>query len=309
MQPMATGWQPEWGLGAYVAGQNAAMQEAANQEEQIKNYLANERERTMQPLDTRVRESEAAIADAKKKDPEYIKGLLGMTIGQGKSMQAGGDKAQALLPFQIAADRSKLQQEQTSNDLLKQVSDLDSLLSSNGYTNPETGEVTPFTPQQRAWTEKKKQELVDLLGNDPKQAAKFAEMKKKFEYDKQLQELHNQGLMDRVASKPATPIKESPDQALARMIRENQDWDDATKTKLLMDLKNAALFAQRGDTSGEKVGMVQDPVTKRWSLGNRPTQAPVQLPSSGTVPTQQAEIKTIGGKQYKKVQGGWQLVK
>lgn len=306
---MATGWQPEWGLGAYVAGQNAAMQEAANQEEQIKNYLANERERSMQPLDVRVRESEAAIADAKKNNPEYIKGLLGMTIGQGKSMQAAGDKAQALLPFQTAADRSKLQQEQSSNNLLKQVSDLDAILSSNGYTNPETGEVTLFTPQQRAWTEKKKQELVDLLGNDPKQAAKFAEMKQKFEYDKQLQELRNQGMLDRVTNKPAGSTKESTEQALTRMIRENPDWDDNTKMEILNQLVNTKFFAQRGDTSGSKVGMVQDPNTKQWSLGERPTATPVQLPSSGTAPTQQVETKTIGGKQYKKVQGGWQLVK
>ena len=48
MQNIETGYKPEFGLGAWFAGENAANTEAANEEELIKSFLANQRERQMQ---------------------------------------------------------------------------------------------------------------------------------------------------------------------------------------------------------------------------------------------------------------------
>lgn len=118
---MDTAWRPDFGLGAYVSGQNAANTESSAQEELVKQFLANQRERQMQPLDVDVRAQEAGLARAKMADPEFNKWYLEMTKGQGKSMGAAGDAAQALLPYNI---KNKIQEAETQNtqgDLLQRL--------------------------------------------------------------------------------------------------------------------------------------------------------------------------------------------
>ena len=46
-----TGYKPEFGLGAVYQGFNAANADMSAQEELIKQFLANQREQQMQPLD------------------------------------------------------------------------------------------------------------------------------------------------------------------------------------------------------------------------------------------------------------------
>ena len=110
MQNINTGYTPEFGLGAFFAGQNAANTQAANEEELARLFLANRREQAMQPLDIQRKqlempgyEYEAALAKAKRSDPNYISKVLQGYIGQMDSQIAAGRGAMATEPSKTAA--------------------------------------------------------------------------------------------------------------------------------------------------------------------------------------------------------------
>ena len=85
-----TGYKPEFGLGAMWAGENAANAEMANQLDFIKQFLANQREQQMQPLDVGVRQWEAAAAQDKMNDPLFRQMVLKGGIGKNQSDAAKG---------------------------------------------------------------------------------------------------------------------------------------------------------------------------------------------------------------------------
>ena len=110
MQNINTGYTPEFGLGAFFAGQNAANTQAANEEELARLFLANQRELSMQPLDVQRKQLEvpgleydAALARAKRSDPNYISKVLQGYIGQMNSQIAAGRGAMATEPSKTAA--------------------------------------------------------------------------------------------------------------------------------------------------------------------------------------------------------------
>ena len=110
MQNINTGYTPEFGLGAFFAGQNAANTQAANEEELARLFLANQRELSMQPLDVQRKQLEvpgleydAALARAKRSDPNYIPKVLQGYIGQMDSQIAAGRGAMATEPSKTAA--------------------------------------------------------------------------------------------------------------------------------------------------------------------------------------------------------------
>lgn len=90
--PMETGYKPEFSLGAWVAGENAANQQALNQEEIIKQMMANQREQQMQPLDVGVRQTEAERARISR-TPEMLDAFRRVYTGQADSQEAAGKKA------------------------------------------------------------------------------------------------------------------------------------------------------------------------------------------------------------------------
>ena len=109
MQNINTGYTPEFGLGAFFAGQNAANTQAANEEELARLFLANQRELSMQPLDVQRKQLEvpgleydAALARAKRSDPNYIPKVLQGYIGQMDSQIAAGRGALATEPGKTA---------------------------------------------------------------------------------------------------------------------------------------------------------------------------------------------------------------
>mgnify|MGYP003583746022 CR=1 FL=1 len=111
MQNINTGYTPEFGLGAFFAGQNAANTQAANEEELARLFLANQRELSMQPLDVQRKQLEvpgleydAALARAKRSDPNYISKVLQGYMGQMNSQIAAGRGAMATEPSKTAAD-------------------------------------------------------------------------------------------------------------------------------------------------------------------------------------------------------------
>lgn len=85
-----TGYKPEFALGALYQGMNAANANNSAQEEIVKQFLANQREQTMQPLDTQVRQWDAASAQDKLNDPLFRRMMIESAIGRGQSEVAKG---------------------------------------------------------------------------------------------------------------------------------------------------------------------------------------------------------------------------
>ena len=77
-----TGYKPEFGLGAVYQGFNAANADMSAEEELIKQFLANQREQQMQPLDIRKANltNEGMVFDNMKKNLEGNQALVQNTV-------------------------------------------------------------------------------------------------------------------------------------------------------------------------------------------------------------------------------------
>lgn len=111
-----TGYKPEFGLGAVYQGFNAANADNSAELEIIKQFLANQREQQMQPLDVNIKQTESDRATVGR-SPEMLDAYQRGYIGQNNSQDAAGQKAMALLPFQIAAEQAKAKRDTSSDNL------------------------------------------------------------------------------------------------------------------------------------------------------------------------------------------------
>lgn len=93
-----TGYKPEFGLGALYQGFNAANSDQASELELIKQFLANQREQQMQPIDVS-QAQQNLTAGQYKTTPEYQTGMRDIISGQGMSNLAAGQTAAGLQPF------------------------------------------------------------------------------------------------------------------------------------------------------------------------------------------------------------------
>lgn len=189
MNPISTGYKPEWGLGAVYQGINAADSEALNQEELIKSFLANQRETQMQPLDVQVRGLEAAQAGVQN-TPDMLKRFA-------QSKQAGYDKAQrenelgALMqPFlkEKAPLEGKAQVDQAlqNSNLLELQKTIDSGVDRNGQ---------PISPQDMQVLNQEYQKQIALRGQTPELFGKLAVEDKKGQWDLEKQRLANKAAL------------------------------------------------------------------------------------------------------------------
>ena len=146
MQEIDTGYKPEWGLGAYFAGQNAANKEAFNEQDLLRAFLANQREKQQQPLDLDIKAQEAQMARAKMTDPDYAKWALQNMIGQGKIVGAQGDIAQATLPQTI----QNKQQDLRTSGLMGNLNEAFAKLKQNALQGQGKGTIGfGMQPQQQ----------------------------------------------------------------------------------------------------------------------------------------------------------------
>lgn len=166
-----TGYKPEFALGALYAGENAAAQQAMQDEELIKSFLANQRERQMQPLDVQTKQWEAASAQDKLNDPSYREWLRKGYIGQMKTQDAAGNTAQVLAPFKQRAEQSQLENEATKQSLLRTIMDTDAKLRQGGSMD-EQGNLVPFSPEDRQTMQSLRDTHVAQLGSTPEHWAK-----------------------------------------------------------------------------------------------------------------------------------------
>lgn len=130
-----TGYKPEFGLGAMWAGENAANAEMANQLDFIKQFLANQREQQMQPIDVS-QAQQNLTAGQYKTTPEYQTGMRDTISGQGMSNLAAGQTAAGLQPFKQKAEIAQSKEAFNLSDLTNQIYQLDQQISTE--PNPLT---------------------------------------------------------------------------------------------------------------------------------------------------------------------------
>ena len=118
-----TGYKPEFGLGAVYQGFNAANTEQGAELELIKQFLANQREQSMQPMDVNIKQTESDYATMKRA-ADYMDAAKRGYIGQMNSQDAAGRKAmetaQGDIDLTNAGNRNKL----TTEQLLSRLNEL-----------------------------------------------------------------------------------------------------------------------------------------------------------------------------------------
>ncbi len=101
--PIETDYKPNFGLGAYYQGINAANAKQLSEEEILKAFLNNQKEQNEQPLDLMVKQWQASHAQDQMNDPEYRKSMLEGYKGQMNSQIAASKKAMDTVDSEIPA--------------------------------------------------------------------------------------------------------------------------------------------------------------------------------------------------------------
>ena len=218
MQNIETGYKPEFGLGAWFAGQNAANTEAANEEELIKSFLANQRERQMQPIDVEKAQLgldparyESQLAQAKSSNPNYIQEQLRGQIGQMQTQAAAGEKAKTLLPFAIKAEQGTLENTAEDNSLMQQFKQIDGLIRQGGDVDPSSGLLVKFSPQQQQAAVQHRDSLMKSMMSTPKFAQDTALADSKYEAALTKQQMMNEAALERARLAAEAKIKSLED--------------------------------------------------------------------------------------------------
>ena len=118
-----TGYKPEGALGGVFAGFNAANAEQGAELELIKQYLANQREVSSQPIDIEQLKQNLA-AGAYKTTPEYQIGMRDTISGQGMSNLAAGRQKAATNEGDIRLALTNNQNGQFTADTLSKLNAL-----------------------------------------------------------------------------------------------------------------------------------------------------------------------------------------
>jgi hypothetical protein len=218
MQNIETGYKPEFGLGAWFAGENAANTEAANEEELIKSFLANQRERQMQPIDVEKAQLgldparyESQLAQAKSRNPNYIPEQLRGQIGQMQTQAAAGEKAKTLLPFSINAERGTLENTAEDNSLMQQFKQIDGLIRQGGDVDPSSGLLVKFSPQQQQAAVQHRDSLMKSMMSTPKFAQDTMLADSKYEAALTKQQMMNEAALERARLAAEAKIKSLED--------------------------------------------------------------------------------------------------
>lgn len=128
-----TGYKPEFGLGALYQGFNAANSDQASELELIKQFLANQREQQMQPID--VSQAQQNLdAGRYKTTPEYQTGMRDTISGQGMSNLAAGQTAAGLQPFKQKAEQLQLENAFGQQQNLAKIQEIDNALNDTEAT-------------------------------------------------------------------------------------------------------------------------------------------------------------------------------
>ena len=170
-----TGYTPEFALGAMYAGENAATNRMGNQLEIVRNFLANQREQSMQPLDiTKAQLTNEGMASENlikafqgaqaqsQNTPEMLKAFVDSTrAGYNKNIRQ--DQVDALLqPDKL---RAAPFQGQTMVDNARAGADMSGNQASAVTGVDRYGNV--LSPMQRQTAKKAYESAVPIMGNTP----------------------------------------------------------------------------------------------------------------------------------------------
>ena len=124
MNEIKTGYTPEFGLGAFFQGVNAANADAFNEEELLKQRLANQQSQVMNPLEVRLKKLSVAPAEYQEKfaqaqvtDPNYIKSVLQGTKDTNAKIGFEMQKARDTLTSDVGAINAKNKLDTTNDNL------------------------------------------------------------------------------------------------------------------------------------------------------------------------------------------------
>ena len=152
MNEIKTGYTPEFGLGAFFQGVNAANADAFNEEELLKQRLANQQSQVMNPLEARLKELSIAPAEYQEKfaqaqvtDPNYIKSVL-----------QGTKDTNAKIGFEMQKARDTL------------TSDVGAINAKNRVAITNDNLFNSFREAQKSGDDVKAKSILNMLVQDPK---------------------------------------------------------------------------------------------------------------------------------------------
>jgi len=186
-QEISTGYKPEFTLGGLYHGFNAANAEDMSQEEILKQYLLNQREQQMQPLDIeKARLTNQGIGfDMPGKqlvaEQAELQRTPAMLQGFIDSKQAGYDETNrkneigfAMHPEALRQAPIKAEVDRLSTQRMQDVARLDDVISKGFVLDPNTGDRVDI-PQGTLNTLKKQRE--DLVAQQGSTADLFGKMR------------------------------------------------------------------------------------------------------------------------------------
>lgn len=147
-----TGYKPEFSLGAWYAAENANAARQANEEELLKQRLANQQSQVMNPLEARLKELSIAPAEYQEKfaqaqvtDPNYIKSVL-----------QGTKDTNAKIGFEMQKARDTL------------TSDVGAINAKNRVAITNDNLFNSFREAQKSGDDVKAKSILGMLVQDPK---------------------------------------------------------------------------------------------------------------------------------------------
>jgi hypothetical protein len=293
-QSIDTGYKPEFSLGALYQGQNAANADASTEEELIRQFLANQREQQVQPIDI-AQKMQDLDAGQYKTSPEYQEGMRNTIFGQGKSNLSAGQKAEMLLPFVQAAEKAKLGKEESSDQLLGNINR--NLLTQFDQSKPDNERISA---NQRALA------LADSMSRvDPKIIANERMLGMKLDNALDLQDMKGT-VAEKLAVLKAKAVQgdKTAQQAIVRVLTEQKAQGLITEEQYaqsLADLQNSINSAkvQPGNTLNPETNTLERKEGQPQYTPPKTTQGAAAVPVGTT--------KQVGGKTYVKTDKGWMV--
>lgn len=234
MTPISTGYQPEFGLGALYQGFNAANADKLNEEEILKAFLQNQKDKREAPLNQIMKQWEAKQAEGKMNDPEYLAKMIEGYKGQMNSQIAAGNKGMRTWESDAAAtnadNANKTQRAslltQFMNDQLGQNYEAPTPLegtngqmgfnfgsASNALKNPNLTEQQRQLIMQDAMKRGENplqnfSKVQDALVNTPEHLQKMEQLNTKGDYSLEGIRLRNEAMLANAKSRASQIVKD-----------------------------------------------------------------------------------------------------
>ena len=283
-----TGYKPEFSLGAWYAAENANAARQANEEELLKQRLANQQSQVMNPLEAQLKQLsvapaqyEEALSQARLTDPDYIRSMLNERKGQAALAEVTGRKAKALEPFAIKAEQGKLENEFEDTDLLRRFRTGQENSLAGGEFDPSTGQYVPYTPQQQQAVGQQNMGLLNILRNTPK-----------FSQDKELKDDAQAARMTELETRLAAQHEADLLRAQSKESQKQMKYNEILM-RAMQDVANPAISPEQKAISQKVIDLhrmnklYSNPAA--WSEG-------IDISKLGDIPMKPSIVERAGGE-------------